>query len=164
MSTKIIKYTKDGWVCDRYPYCLTDYYGEIEVDETIVEKTYATGAHFAWRVVNGELVNERYEETPVKEIRNDRIKELKRLLADSDYKATKYAEGWLTEEEYAPIKAQRQAWRDEINELEQELEQDIPSENIPNINAVSETEDVLTEETEDDLTKESPNTEFEEGN
>lgn len=50
--------------------------------------------------------------------RLQRIDELKMLLADSDYKAIKYAEGWLSAEEYAPIKAQRQAWRDEINEIE----------------------------------------------
>ena len=27
-------------------------------------------------------------------------------------------EGWLTDEEYAPTKAQRQQWRERINELE----------------------------------------------
>ena len=47
-----------------------------------------------------------------------RIASLKRLLAESDYKAIKYAEGFIPEDEYAPIKAQRQAWRDEINSLE----------------------------------------------
>ena len=47
-----------------------------------------------------------------------RIALLKQELMSSDYKAIKYAEGWLTEEEYAPIKAARQAIRDEINELE----------------------------------------------
>lgn len=46
------------------------------------------------------------------------IKELKQKLADTDYNAIKYAEGWIDSEEYAPIKAQRQAWRDRINELE----------------------------------------------
>lgn len=50
-----------------------------------------------------------------------RINELKQLLTDSDYKAIKFAEGQMTEEEYAPIKAQRQAWRDEINELEESI-------------------------------------------
>lgn len=50
-----------------------------------------------------------------------RIEELKKLLDESDYLATKYAEGWYTEEEYAPIKAQRQVWRDEINKLELEV-------------------------------------------
>lgn len=51
----------------------------------------------------------------------DRIAELKANLSATDYQAIKYAEGWLTDEEYAPIKAQRQAWRDEINELEGKL-------------------------------------------
>lgn len=47
-----------------------------------------------------------------------RIDELRTLLAESDYKAIKYAEGWITAEDYSAVKAQRQAWRDEINELE----------------------------------------------
>lgn len=47
-----------------------------------------------------------------------RISELKQNLANTDYQAIKYAEGFITESEYAPIKAQRQAWRDEINLLE----------------------------------------------
>jgi hypothetical protein len=51
-----------------------------------------------------------------------RIEMLKNELAATDYKAIKYAEGWLTEEEYAPIKAQRQLIRDEINILESQLE------------------------------------------
>ena len=45
------------------------------------------------------------------------IEQLKEQLASTDYKAIKYAEGWLTEEEYAPIKAERQSLRDRINEL-----------------------------------------------
>ena len=45
---------------------------------------------------------------------------LKHKLSATDYKAIKYSEGWLTEEEYAPIKAERQAIREEINRLEQE--------------------------------------------
>lgn len=55
--------------------------------------------------------------------RQARIAELKQLLAESDYKAIKFAEGWLTADEYADTKAQRQAWRDEINELEGANEQ-----------------------------------------
>ena len=51
-----------------------------------------------------------------------RIDELKALLKDSDYRAIKYAEGFYTDEEYQPYKEQRQAYRDEINELELLLE------------------------------------------
>lgn len=47
---------------------------------------------------------------------------LKKKLADTDYKAIKYAEGFISEEEYAPIKAERQRIRDEINELEKLIE------------------------------------------
>lgn len=53
--------------------------------------------------------------------RRYRINELKKLLASTDYQAIKYAEGQISENDYAPIKAQRQSWRDEINRLEEEL-------------------------------------------
>ena len=46
------------------------------------------------------------------------ITQLKKQLSDTDYKAIKYAEGQLTEEEYSPIRIQRQSYRDRINELE----------------------------------------------
>lgn len=49
---------------------------------------------------------------------NKKIDELKSKLAQTDYKAIKYAEGLISEQEYAPIKAQRQSWRDMINLLE----------------------------------------------
>lgn len=53
-----------------------------------------------------------------------RIEELKKKLDETDYQAIKYAEGQISEEEYQPIKEQRQAWRDEINTLELILEVD----------------------------------------
>lgn len=55
--------------------------------------------------------------------KKSRISELKQLLADTDYRAIKYAEGYYTEEYYAPYKALRQSYRDEINQLELELSQ-----------------------------------------
>jgi hypothetical protein len=48
---------------------------------------------------------------------------LKQLLTNTDYMSHKFADGAITEEEYAETKAQRQAWRDQINELEQQLEE-----------------------------------------
>jgi hypothetical protein len=50
-----------------------------------------------------------------------KILALKDELQKTDYKAIKYSEGWLTEEEYAETKAKRQRIREEINRLEQEL-------------------------------------------
>lgn len=56
-------------------------------------------------------------------IRLSEIYELKQNLKDTDYKVLKYVEGELPEIEYNEIKKQRQAWRDRINELEQEDEE-----------------------------------------
>lgn len=49
------------------------------------------------------------------------INALKQLLTNSDYKAIKRSEGEMSEEEYANIRNQRQAWRDRINELEAQI-------------------------------------------
>ena len=47
---------------------------------------------------------------------------LKESLSASDYKAIKFAEGLISAEDYEPIKAERQALRDKINELEKQLD------------------------------------------
>ena len=49
------------------------------------------------------------------------IQQLKKQLSDTDYKAIKFAEGILTEEEYAPDKLQRAYWRQRINLIQQEF-------------------------------------------
>lgn len=46
------------------------------------------------------------------------ITQLKKALSDTDYKAIKYAEGQISESEYAPVRSERQGYRDRINELE----------------------------------------------
>lgn len=46
------------------------------------------------------------------------IQALKRSLAETDYKAVKYAEGVMADEDYQATGIQRQAWRRRINELE----------------------------------------------
>lgn len=53
------------------------------------------------------------------EVWNREIFELKEELNATDYKAIKYAEGVLTDEDYQPTGIQRQAWRRRINELEE---------------------------------------------
>lgn len=51
------------------------------------------------------------------------IQELKQQLADWEYKTSKYTDGEYTEEEWAEIKAQRKQWREQIRQLEKELEE-----------------------------------------
>jgi hypothetical protein len=69
------------------------------------------------KVVDGKVVAVEHVQTE-QERAQTRIAELKRKLQETDYQAIKHFEGYLTDYEYEPIKAQRQAWRDEINELE----------------------------------------------
>lgn len=53
--------------------------------------------------------------------KSEQILQLRGLLHNTDFKAIKYAEGELTEEEYAPIKEDRRSWRAQINALEKEI-------------------------------------------
>lgn len=57
---------------------------------------------------------EPYKPTPLDEARNE-LYRLKGELQATDYKCLKFVDGCYTEEEYAEIKAQRQALRDAIN-------------------------------------------------
>lgn len=72
-------------------------------------------------VVDGELTVSDTSSEYLKYQINESIRQYKEWLKESDYKAIKYAEGVLSEEEYLPVKAQREQWRAEINALEQEL-------------------------------------------
>lgn len=48
---------------------------------------------------------------------------LKQLLSATDYKALKHADGVISDEDYEPIKKNRQELRDKINHFEQELKE-----------------------------------------
>lgn len=114
-------YNKDGWVCDRYPYdlaCENKDTQFIEIDDDEFNKTFCAEQYHAWRVVNGKLEMQEYEQQPQSEINANRIQELKEKLLETDYEAIKFAEGEISAKEYEPIKTQRKAWRAEINSLE----------------------------------------------
>lgn len=68
-----------------------------------------------------ELCPMKTEEDLLKDQYRLEIQQLKKQLSDTDYKAIKYAEGILTEEEYAPDKQQRAYWRRRINLIQQEF-------------------------------------------
>ena len=52
---------------------------------------------------------------------NSEILALKQLLANSDYKALKYSEGFISDIEYEETKTYRENLRVQINQLEAEL-------------------------------------------
>ena len=82
------------------------------------------GKYSYYCVENGKFCIKRRtptEEELAKDIisnRNKEISELKAKLAQTDYQAIKFAEGWITADDYAPTKALRNSWRTRINELE----------------------------------------------
>lgn len=59
-------------------------------------------------------------EEKMMEIQSD-INGLKQLLAATDYKALKHADGVISDVEYEPVKEERQAFRDKINSLEEKM-------------------------------------------
>lgn len=50
------------------------------------------------------------------------ISHYKKLLADTDYQAIKFAEGEIAENDYAEMREKRRSYRAKINELEQKLD------------------------------------------
>lgn len=68
-----------------------------------------------------DMTEEEFAALDIADTPQIQIETLKQNLLDTDYKAIKYAEGLISEEDYAPTKKQRQEWRNEINLLELEL-------------------------------------------
>ena len=73
------------------------------------------------RLAQLEYEQQLQREAEIDEVQR-KISEIKAKLSETDYQAIKYVEGFISEADYAQIKAQRQVWRDEINALEAELE------------------------------------------
>ena len=116
-----IYYNENGWVCNRYPYDIeiTDENRYIEVDYEIYAKTLQCESGKAWRVINGELSMQIYNEKEYqKNVYQEEMNTLKQQLADMDYKTSKYADGEYTDEEWQVIVAERKAIRERIRELE----------------------------------------------
>lgn len=106
----------DEGVGDKYNLCQSNYFdGGLCTEDGICRYKW-TGRSAVERSeeeIGADRVVREQVEYPMK-----RVAELKRLLADSDYAVIKIAEGAATAEEYAELIEQRQAWREEINGLE----------------------------------------------
>lgn len=134
-----IHYDSRGWVCNRYPYNIPieDETRFIEVEDDEYDKTLQTLAYYAWRVVDGHLVNEEYTELSTEQKEEKRrltveseIAEHKKYLADTDCVITKLTEAQATGDEewlndlrtqYAYELLERKRRRNLINELEKSL-------------------------------------------
>lgn len=112
----------------------TDENGNVERIEISCDKTLYTqeqvdaiftgrGANQVLKDVNGvpTYVNLYTDAELTVQANKKRIAELKALLQATDYQAIKYAEGFISEVDYAPIKQVRQSYRNKINELEVQI-------------------------------------------
>ena len=116
-----IYYNENGWVCNRYPYDIQidDENRYIEVDDETYLKTLQCEIGKSWRVIDGELSMQVYDENEYqKNVYQEEMNTLKQQLADMDYKTSKYADGEYTQEEWAKIVTERKAIRERIRELE----------------------------------------------
>ena len=107
----------------KYQICTEVNYGteaEPDIRQIFTNKTVSPWSEASEELAKREAYNGEYtiEDVTIELTVEEQIAELKAQLAATDYKAIKYAEGWITEEEYAPIRAERQALRDKINDLE----------------------------------------------
>lgn len=92
--------------------------GEFEFDATKLKLEYLN----CYKASGTTLIldEEKYNTLVDTKAKDEEIARLKRELADTDYEAIKYSEGWFTDEEYAPIKAMREDLREQIRKLESE--------------------------------------------
>ncbi len=101
---------------DKYNLCQTHYFeGGLFTAETIPLYE-CKGGEVKPR--DEAVINAESAAIEAERVRQSRIAELKDKLFETDYIAAKIAEGAATKEEYADMIVQRQAWRDEINRLE----------------------------------------------
>lgn len=99
---------------------------DIYDDEFIYNAFYKDGHRVnCYHLVDDEFVLDEIKEQEeiAKEQKEQEIIRLKQELADTDYEAIKYSEGWFTDDEYAPIKAKRESLREQIRKLESDTAQ-----------------------------------------
>ncbi len=107
-----IKEYKNGgkdvvWIVDKPKIEHVDAYDEKEQIQVFIEYT-----EEELKIREKEkLIEEKFKEMDI----------LKSVLSKTDYKALKFLEGWYTEEEYEPIKNEREQIRRQIRKIEQEL-------------------------------------------
>lgn len=108
----------EGWLeidsgfGDEYLHAQNNYFNKPILDENGL---------YNYKLVNHEPVERTNEDKVAELARIDarrEIVELKAKLTETDYIAAKIAEGAATAEEYKDEIAQRQEWRERINELE----------------------------------------------
>lgn len=111
-------FSDEGWVCERYPYNIPLTETFIEVEDDVYYQTFTSDEYFAWRVVDGNIVQVRYEDTPeevvLNELRKQREVECFSVI-NQNYIIDGQSKTWfdtLTEEQKQDANIWVQQWRD----------------------------------------------------
>lgn len=117
-----IYYNEDGWVCERYPRDLQidDEERYIEVSKAEYMETLGTNDHFAWRVIDGKLVNEQYEDIPEDETK-EQLREQRTELLEAFDKWEKAVIRKREEDDPAVMD-----WRQALLDLDRDAFENIP--------------------------------------
>lgn len=86
-------------------------------DMTITEEEFEAAGGLV-RLIDGKIFLGKTDAEKASEEAIEKIRVLKMQLAETDYIASKIAEGSATTKDYADKIAERQEWRTEINRLE----------------------------------------------
>lgn len=116
---KKIYYCEDGWVCERYPNNLVvdNKNRFIEVEDEAYNRTLASKYNFAWRVIDGILIEARYKEDTAEEINKIKAVQMKAELAKIKEDIEQEVFG-LVRDDYAEKKARAAAIINELRVLE----------------------------------------------
>lgn len=90
----------------------------ISVPDMIITEEEFEAAGGLVRLINGKIFLGKTDAEKASEEAIEKIRVLKMQLAETDYIASKIAEGSATAKDYADKIAERQEWRAEINRLE----------------------------------------------
>jgi hypothetical protein len=91
-------YNEQGFVCKRYPldFPVEDENRYIEVSDEEFRKTFSSLTNFAWKINNGQLVNERYQNDDELEILTAELEQIQNWFRQNDWIPNKILTGeWL---------------------------------------------------------------------
>lgn len=92
--------------------------GQEIITANVVQTTLPLGVEKADIVANFDYYFAKAQAAEVKQAAELKVDRVQRLLAATDYKALKVADGALTAQEYAPWKKLRAHWRDTVNAMQ----------------------------------------------
>lgn len=110
---KKIYYNNQGWVCERFPYDLPieNENQFVEVADEDYDETLHCQEYYAWRLVDGQLVQEQYEQPTEEEVKEN-LREQREYECFAIINRGQLWYSRLTSAQISELNAWYQAWLD----------------------------------------------------